>query len=1036
VLKLTIAGLISLSFVVSAAAIDPNRALWQYIHDSWGTEKGFPGGSVSAIAQTTDGYLWIGTDEGLIRFDGVNFQRFEQANPGSIAIGPIQALFADGQGNLWILMRNTKLLRYRDGIFNLLRGEAENGITAMGRGAGGAVMLSSLAMGTLTYEGGRFLRLSPAPVLPDSAIVTHGEIPDQRSARLNWSSGVMPDRLAAPISTVISIAATGDGRIWLGTEGGGLYYLSGGRVSAATDRPTNLKVNCLLPVGNSELWVGTNKGVFHWNGSDLTHTGVPLSLLQVEVLSMIRDRDSNIWVGTRRGLLRFNASGVSSLDRSTAEAATAVFEDREGNIWIGGARGLERLRDSTFVTYSVPGSESQSMGPLYVDPKGDVWVAPIEGGLRWLSGGKGESVNAAGLSGDIVYSITGNGHDLWVGRQRGGLTHLRYDHSPVTAETYTDASGLAQNSVNAVHASRDGTVWLGTLSGGVSELRNGHFTNYTTANGLASNTVSSIAEGTDGTMWFGTPNGLSALSKNGWQNYTVRAGLFSPDVNCLLQDSTGTLWIGTAEGLAYFRAGRMQLLEGSSSSLREPIFGIAEDKKGRLWIATARHVLGLERTNLPGGALATTSVREYGLADGLRGTEGVKRYQSVVEDSEGRIWLSTNHGLSVVNPARGTLNSSPAPVHIEAVTVDGSGLDLTGPIRVLPGKQNITFQYVGVSLGNPEAVRYRYRLDGVDRGWSEAVTNREATYGNLGAGTYRFRVMASNSEGPWNGSEAAIGFEIEPAFWQTWWFRASLAAMILLTVCGAYRFHLYQLTSQFNMRLEGRVSERTRIARDLHDTLLQSFHGLLLRFQAVSNLLPARPQEAKQRLDDAIDQAAQAITEGRDAVQGLRSSVTAPNDLALALSRLGQLLRASETSQNPPAFHVEVEGTPRELKPILRDEVYRIVGETLRNAFRHAQARRVEIGIRYDKQGLTLHVIDDGKGIPEELKVTGRPGHWGLEGMRERAKKIGAQLELWSRPEAGTEIELKIPAATAYQSRRTLENWFSSRSSSDIDTQA
>jgi ligand-binding sensor domain-containing protein len=224
----------------------------------------------------------------------------------------------------------------------------------------------------------------------------------------------------------------------------------------------------------------------------------------------------------------------------------ALFEDREGNIWIGSARGLERLRDSAFVTYSLPNLKSQGMGPVHVDSGDRTWIAPIEGGLRWLKEDKSEVVTADGIANDVVYSITGTGRDdVWVGRQQGGLTHLRYSGNSFTARTYTQADGLAQNSVYALYRSRDGTIWSGTLSRGVSQLNNGHFTNYTTADGLAANTISSIAEGADGTMWFGTTSGLSALTKNGWRTYTVSEGLASQDVNCLLQDSNGVLWIGT-----------------------------------------------------------------------------------------------------------------------------------------------------------------------------------------------------------------------------------------------------------------------------------------------------------------------------------------------------------------------------------------------------------------------------------------------------------------------------------------------------------
>src|SRR5262249_54051826 len=461
--------------------------------------------------------------------------------------------------------------------------------------------------------------------------------------------------------------------------------------------------------------------------------------------------------------------------------------DREGNIWVGHTQGLERLRDSPFVTLPIPGLKSQSPGALYVDPSGKTWFSPIAGGLRWQKGTQGGTVTIAGIPNDTVYSIAGSDNNVWIGRERGGLTRLHLAHGSWTAKSYTQADGLAQNSVYAVYQARDGTVWSGTFSGGVSELRNNHFINYTKADGLASNTVISIAEGNDGTIWFGTPNGLTAKSKDGWRTYLIRDA-FSQDVNCILQDSTGVLWIGTAEGLAFLNGGYVQMLHDIPDSLHEPIFGIAEDTNRRLWVATANHVLRVKGSSLLNGTWSQTEVRAYGLEDGLHGTEGVKRFRSVIADSQGRVWFSTNRGLSVLNVSRATFDSLPALVQVQGVLADGNPLNVREPLRVSAGNQRTTFRYAGLSLGNPERVRYRYRLDSFDRGWIEGGTNQEATYVNLGAGSYRFRVIACNSDGLWNGSEAAVSFEILPAVWQTWWFRLSC-----VLCAGLAAFMMYHL---------------------------------------------------------------------------------------------------------------------------------------------------------------------------------------------------------------------------------------------------
>jgi len=1012
-LRCAIAGFAALCFAVSASAVDPSRTVSQYLHDSWGTERGLPGGSITAIAQTSDGYLWIGTDKGLVRFDGLNFHQFERAHPDPILIGPVRTLVVDTSDNLWILLQNTQLFRYKNGNFELMRGEVENGTTAIARGTSGAVLLSSILVGTLTFSDNQLRTLSPAVLLAEAARVTEGEAPDQRSPLLGWSPVMMPDRQPPLTLLVISMAQTDDGKIWLGTERRGLFYLQKGRVSIALNGLDDTKINCLLPLQNSELWVGTAKGVLHWNGTELTSAGIPSSLRNLHVLSIVRDRDSNIWVGTSRGLFRYNANGGFLLSsQETTGPVAALFEDREGNIWIGSARGLERLRDSAFVTESLPNLKSQGMGPLYVDSGGRTWIAPLQGGLRWLKERENGVVTADGIANDVVYSITGTGKDdVWVGRQQGGLTHLRYLSHSFTARTYTQADGLAQNSVYSVYRSRDGTVWSGTLNSGVSQLKNGHFTNYTTADGLAANTISSIAEGPDGTMWFGTPNGLSALTKNGWRTYTVGEGLASQDVNCLLQDSNDVLWIGTAEGLAFFSAGHLKAPQGVLDSLHEAIFGLAEDRNGGLWVATANHILHVKRASLMSGALSETDVREYGLSDGLSSMEGVKRSQSVVVDSQGRVWFSTTRGLSIVNPERGTANSVPALVHIEAVSADGIPLDPHGPIRLPAGDHRMTFRYVGLSLGNSDRVRYRYMLENFDPGWNQPVTNREATYGSLGAGTYRFRVIASNSEGLWDASEATVDFEVEPTVWQTWWFRTSSAALILLLVWSLYRYRLHQLAKEFNIRLEERVGERTRVARELHDTLLQTVQGSkFVADDALEKANDSVPVNVRRALEQLSKWLGQATQEGRVALNSLRTSTIETGDLSAGLRRAVDECRLNR----PLEAKLSVAGKIRDMHPIARDEIYRIGYEAIRNACEHSSASELDVHLNY-ADDLTLQINDNGAGIEPAIVSEGKAGHFGLQGMRERAERIRSKLTLVSSPNAGTTITLVVPGNVIYR---------------------
>jgi ligand-binding sensor domain-containing protein/signal transduction histidine kinase len=983
----TVIGIMLAVLVTDARALDPNRPLSQYVREQWTTQTRFPGGAVNGIAQTPDGYLWIGTDRGLIRFDGFNFRPVSLASITTASNVSILQLLTDFRGTLWIRPEGAYLVSQKDGTFESAR-YGLNAITALSKDNHDGVLVSDIELGTFCLRADAVQKLGPSS------------------------------------PPVVSLVETTDGKIWIGTLGDGLFLLADGRATLVNAGLPDRKINSLLLIGE-ELWVGTDTGLYHGNGNGFRRLELPSLLARVQVLSILRDHDSNIWVGTTRGLLRINAKGISFSEENELRGdggINALFEDREGNLWIGGARGLGRIRDSAFVTYSsVSDRRFGHNGPVYVDPEGRTWFAPVQGGLYVLQNGRVQLVTSISPN-EVVYSISGRADEVWVGRQRGGLTRLRFRNGAIASQSYTEANGLAQNSAYTVYESRDGSVWAGTLNGGVSKFKDGHFTTYTTTNGLASNTVSSILETRDGAMWFATPSGLSSFSNGQWRTYATVEGLPSPEVNCLFEDSFGTLWSGTSAGLAFFASNHFQFPHESPDVFREQIVGMAEDKSGRFWIATSHHVLRVPRDKLLSGIVKAADAREYDRADGLESTEGVKRSQSVVSDSAGRIWFSLRKGLSVVDSSQITDYSVPALPHIEALTADSNPINLAGTVRIPPFPRRITFEYTGLSLAVPGRIRFRYFLEGFDSGWSQPVAAREAVYTNLGPGSYRLRLVASNSEELWNGAGTFLDFSIAPAYYQTNWFRALCGVAFLMLLWAFYQFRLRQLHQQFAIGLEASVSERIRIARELHDTLLQSFQGLLLRFQAASNLLPTRPDDAKKRLDTAIDQASQAIAEGRDAIQGLRSSTLVTNDLALALRTLGEELLAGSTNPQLPVIDVDVEGEARGLIPIVRDEVYRISAEALRNAFRHAQAKRIETEIRYGEDEFRVRIRDDGKGIGTEISGRGA-GHFGLSGMRERAKVIGANLEVWSSLDSGAEVQLTVPSSAAYEVSDALR-WF------------
>jgi signal transduction histidine kinase len=958
----------------------------QYIHDSWKRDGGFLGGTIHAISQSADGYLWIGTERGLVRFDGIDFTLIQRPIAGAPALGPVIGLMADAEKNLWIRLDGPRLLLYREGHFEdafARFGLTFGGISAMSTDNQGKLILTSASNRTIRYDHGRFETVGDTDALPASAL---------------------------------SLAQTADGSMWLGTRDNGLFRISSGNISKVETELVKTKINTMLATDRG-LWIGTDNGIHLWNGSELIDPNLPASIRQLQILAIRRDRDFNLWVGTDHGLIRITNAGAVSLalmSQTLGSDVTAVFEDTEGDLWFGGPRGLERLREGIFTSYSTAqGLPSEGNGPVYVDSEGRSWIAPATGGLYWLKDGQVEHVNIASLDEDVVYSISGGGGEIWLGRQRGGLTVLRNVGATLVAKAYTQADGLAQNSVYSVHRCRDGTVWAGTISGGVSRLKNGVFTNYSVSDGLASNFVSSIIEGFDGKIWFATSRGLASFADGHWINRSARDGLPSSDVRSIFEDANHVLWIATANGLGALVAGKIQVPQNLPDLLREQIFGFAEDAYGFLWIATTDHVLQVNRDRLLSGLLNSSDIRSYGAADGLQEVAAVRRSRSVVADSLGRIWFSLKHGVAVADPRIFLRHALPVRARIESISAGGIPIDLQSYPKIA-GSQSITFNYVGTSLSAPEKVFYRYKLDGSSQGWSSIVALRQVVFTNLDPGSYRFRVVASNGLGLWDGPETIFPFAIEPAFWQTWWFRGLCFTACVLLIMALYRLRMLQLTHRLNALFQERLDERTRIAQELHDTLLQGVLSASMQLDVAQDRLPDS-SSAKPLLRRVLELMQQVTEEGRGALQGLRSTEIDSLSLEQSLSRVRQELFVDEKTN----YRVIVQGVTRHIRPVIRDEAYRIGREAVVNAFLHAQANSVEVEVEYASRHLQVLVRDDGRGIDPKVLQSGREGHWGLVGMQERSKRIGATLKLRSRMGAGTEVELTIPAVLAFEDQQS-----------------
>ena len=959
-------------------ALDRNLTFSQYIVTRWDSRDSFPGGAINAIAQTPDGYLWIGAEEGLVRFDGVNFRLIDHKSTPSLPPGHVLDLAVDSVGVLWVRMGSPYLLRYRGGRFEqaypselppLFSPIREFGATAIAHDATKGVLIAT-ADEPLRLTAGRF-------------------------------ASVLASRKAI-VGIALSVAETGDGAVWVGTSGSGLFSVREGRASQVTGVPDQ-KVNVLLPGLGPELWVGTDAGLVRWDGSSITHRGVPAALAHSPILALARDRDSNLWISTPAGISRLDSSGsfTQEMHGSTPGVVHAILEDREGGLWLGGTGGLMQLRNCLFLTYA--GTAGYS-GSLYVDASKRTWVAPASGGLIWIRGAEHHSV--VGLDKEVIYSISGGFGEVWAGRQSGGVTQLSEEAGNFVTRTFTEADGLAPGAVSAVRRVRDGSVWAGTLSGTVSRIHKGRITIFRAPGELRGDAITTIEETPDGVIWAGTAGGVEAFRSGRWHRYGGENGLPPGRVNSLAVDKSGILWVGSSTGLLYWSGARFEFAGNIPDLVQGEVYGLIADDAGDIWASTDHRVLRVSRSSLLSRSRAPVAIREFGTADGLPSMRGTRRDHSVVRDPSGRLWFSLQGGLCVVNPSP---PAPPALTSIESVAVDGHPLGMGPAARYSSSHQRIVFDFIGVSLAVPGRVRYRYLLEGYDRDWSRPTESREAAYTNLAPARYTFQVMASNSEGLWNGSAATVSFEVEPQVSQTLWFRVMASCLAAVAIFAIFRYRMARVRVAMQLRFEERLAERTRIARELHDTLLQSFQGLMLRLQVVDDLLS--PGKAKEQLELSLRRADQAIAEGRTAVYDLRSPATTTNDLTQAVKSLGDELVTADSA----AFHLVVDGESRDLHPIIRDEIYRITREALRNAFSHAQGRNIETEIIYGERALRLRIRDDGKGIPPDVLEAGRSGHYGLCGMRERAQQIGGKLIIWSRLGVGSEIELSIAGSIAYR---------------------
>jgi len=1009
--RLVVALSAAFAWCAGAEALNPLLDISQYRHTTWTIRDGFSIGTAFAMAQTPDGYLWLGTELGLFRSDGVRFIRW-QPPPGQQLPENPYALLVSRDGTLWIgtfaglvSWNNGKLTQYPEVgarfITSLLEDrEGTVWVGALG-GAPGSPTGRLCAIqngGTRCYgQDGAFGSFVWSLVEDRSGALWAGA----ESGLWHWKPGP-PKRYAVPGARLADLTQSSDGQPILGIRGGGLRQVAGDKLEAYPIRsPSNatlpdrdIDANKLLRDRDGGLWIGTDqRGLIHVHHGRTDVFTADSGLSSNIIASLFEDREGNIWVSTAGGLDRFRELPVITVTTKqglSSDNVHTVIATRDGSTWIATGHGLTRWHDGqTTIFRKADGLPDDLVQSMYQDHAGRIWVFTAHG-LAWFNNGRFVSVDE--VPSTEVYSITGdNAGNLWLSGDKG-LSHLR------EGRLIENLTWTAQQA-KVILFDRDlGGLWLGGFwqEGGVKYLKDGKIQlSYTAANGMTRGPVAALRLDRDGAVWAAMQNGGVDRIKDGHiTTLTTRNGLPCDRIHWTSAEDDGSVWLYTACGL--LRIPRSQV----DAWISDP----ARRVEPTLWDAAD-------------GASPWASPYFFG--------------PNFAKAADGKLWFVTREDIEVVDPSHLALNKVAPPVHVENVVADGKtywqNLPGAAPSNVrLPARtHDLQIFYTALSLAAPEKVHFKYRLEGQDPDWREVVNDRDVQYSNLGPGPYTFRVIACNNSGVWNQQGDMIEFSIAPAYYQTNWFRAFCAVLVLVLLWAAYWWRLQQMHHRFEVALEARLGERTRIARELHDTLLQSFQGVLLNLGTLSQVLRERPMEAQRTLDRTIDQAAQAITEGRDAVQGLRDSSVERNDLARAVNALGEQLAANPANHGSTAFRVIVEGEPRDLHPILRDEIYRIAAEALRNAFRHAHARQIEVEIRYDSQQFRLRVRDDGKGMaPAVVTEPARSGHYGLPGMRERANLVGGSLTVWSEMGAGAEVELTVPAATAYMGRRR-RSWFS-----------
>jgi signal transduction histidine kinase/ligand-binding sensor domain-containing protein len=979
---------IFLTLVVSATsafALNPSLSVHQYGHTSWTLRSGALKGYPRSIAQTVDGYLWLGTDFGLVRFDGVQFVPWQPPAGSKLPSDSILRLLATRDGGLWIGTAHG-LARWRRGTLTVIDDLSRDHIGALYEDRAGTVWVGT----SVGLEG-------TAKVCAVTGDRVHCSVADTRLGRF--------------VSALYEDAA---GNLWIGAGTGLWRWQPGPPVFYGADSPAP-EIHSIIGTGDGHVIAAFSRSLRRVTGDALAVYPVPPEQTELKPTVLLRSRDGGLWIGTQdRGLLHAAGSRIDQFgptDGLSGELITDLLEDREGNVWVATLNGLDRFHDMAVTTLSRrDGLTSDSVVSVTATADGSVWFGTAKGLNRWKDDVTAPfAVGVPSLVGDIGSLFEDHAGRLWVSSQRGLAV---VDHGRAAT-----VEGVPPGFVHAMAEDRDGNLWISNQERGLLRIRDGRVAEIVPWTRFGGRVARALAASRSARgLWLGFFQGGVALFDEGTVqgSYDTAHGLGSGEVASLSLESGRTVWAATRGGLSRIRDGRVTTLNAQHGLPCEAVHATVVDDRGARWLYAACGIVRIAADELAAWVHDPTrriQVTVYDETDGAPLYSSIGSYSpKATVTADGRMWLATYRGGALIDPHRLPFNAAVPPVTIEGVTADRRQYPTTSLLRLSSPVRDLRIDYTALSLVASGRVRFRYRLDGRDDEWVDAGNRRQAFYTDLAPAQYRFRVIAANNDGVWNEQGAAWTFEILPAYYETRWFRLGSVGLALVMATALVRARMRRVAIDQNMRFEERLAERTRVAQELHDTLLQGFVSASMQLHVLADELPQSPVRAK--MDRILEQVRAVIEESRRTVTGLRSHVSS-DGLERALARDGEAFRGSRSID----FQVVTEGKRRPLQPIIRDDVYQITREALANAFQHANATHIHVQIEYTPAALRVEVGDNGAGIQAGIVETGRSGHWGIQGMRERAERIGAMLKVWSRVGAGTEVELIIPAGVVFKGK-------------------